>query len=150
MRMMSGKQKRDALRVRRRQRRQRQEERQRQNECLPLPARTAPVSPERLAELPWPGAPDFIRRGYYQDLSFVCVDCGAACLWFAQRQKWWYEVAGGDLASTARRCAACRARARERRQLARQQTFAGRQRRREQQQSEARSRRQAATGAEPR
>ncbi|WP_300451714.1 zinc-ribbon domain containing protein [Accumulibacter sp.] len=148
--MRSGKQKREALRVRRRRRQQRQEDRRRQTGRPALPARTVPVSPERLAELPWPGAPDFIRRGYYEDLPFVCVDCGAACIWFAQRQKWWYEVADGDLASTARRCAACRARARERRRLARQQTFAGRERRREQQQSEARSRREAATGAEPR
>ncbi len=34
------------------------------------------------------GCPLYVKRGYYQDIAFVCKDCGAECLWTAQRQKW--------------------------------------------------------------
>ncbi|MDR1994778.1 zinc-ribbon domain containing protein [Azonexus sp.] len=62
------------------------------------------------------GITDFARHGYYEDLPFFCVDCGAACIWTAERQRWWYEVVGGSQYSTARRCAACRAKERKRKQ----------------------------------
>lgn len=62
------------------------------------------------------GMTDFVLRGYYEDLPFTCTDCGAACVWTAERQRWWYEVAGGSQYSTARRGAACRAKERERKQ----------------------------------
>lgn len=54
------------------------------------------------------GPPDFIARGYYEDVPFTCVDCGEAQLWTATQQKWWYEVAKGQVYSIAKRCRACR------------------------------------------
>ena len=56
--------------------------------------------------------PRFLALGYYVDLAFVCRDCGAAEVWRAAQQKWWYEVAKGHLYSTAIRCRKCRARVR--------------------------------------
>jgi hypothetical protein len=65
------------------------------------------------------GEPDFVTRGFYADLPFECVDCSKAEVWTATQQKWWYEVAKGDVFTTARRCRACRRRERERRVVAR-------------------------------
>jgi ribosomal protein S27AE len=70
-------------------------------------------------------APEFVRRGYYEDVAFRCIDCGAEGVWFAERQRWWYEVAGGDVFTTARRCPACRANKRLRTDQARQTHLAG-------------------------
>lgn len=58
--------------------------------------------------------PDFVQRGYYENKRFMCVDCGKAEVWTAAQQKWWYEVAKGNVFTTARRCRACRRRERER------------------------------------
>lgn len=71
------------------------------------------------------GVPDFVRRGWYVDVSFRCVDCGAEGVWTAERQKWWYEVAKGGVWTTARRCRACRARWRAEREAARAASIAG-------------------------
>lgn len=59
--------------------------------------------------------PDFVARGYYIDIGFACVDCGIEEVWRAAQQKWWFEVAKGDVWTTARRCRKCRRRVRERR-----------------------------------
>lgn len=64
-------------------------------------------------------APDWLVRGFYEDLPFVCRDCGAEGVWTAARQKWWYEVARGGRWTTARRCRGCRQAERERRAQAR-------------------------------
>ncbi len=53
-------------------------------------------------------APEFIRRGTYLPMHFVCRDCGKDEIWTAAQQKWWYEVAHGDLYSVAVRCRPCR------------------------------------------
>ncbi|PJK08957.1 hypothetical protein CO608_07945 [Lysobacteraceae bacterium NML08-0793] len=45
---------------------------------------------------------------YYIDMPFRCDDCGAHEVWTAKQQKWWYEVALGNINSTARYCAECR------------------------------------------
>jgi hypothetical protein len=45
---------------------------------------------------------------YYEDLPFICRDCGSEQVWTAQQQQWWYEVAKGPIYSTAVRCRACR------------------------------------------
>ena len=66
------------------------------------------------------GAPDFVERGHYLDRPFVCKDCGKQEVWTATQQKWWYEVAKGDVFSGAARCRACRRRERERKGQARQ------------------------------
>lgn len=55
------------------------------------------------------------RPRYYADLPFTCIECGTHEVWTAAQQKWWYEVAQGDIASTANRCAACRGKRRLRR-----------------------------------
>jgi hypothetical protein len=89
------------------------------------PPHTAPVERAALRPHNSYGEPDFVTRGYYQDLAFRCVDCGAEGVWTAERQKWWYEVAQGEVFTTARRCAACRARERLRREIARQVHQAG-------------------------
>ena len=61
------------------------------------------------------GEPEFAIHGFYSDQPFECVDCGKAEVWKAGQQKWWYEVAKGDVFTTARRCRVCRRRERERR-----------------------------------
>ncbi len=63
--------------------------------------------------------PLFVQRGYYMDLPFTCKDCGKQEVWSATRQKWWYEVAKGNVWTTACRCRPCRQRERARREAAR-------------------------------
>ena len=78
-----------------------------------------PVNEKLLARNNSYGAPDFVRRGYYIDLPFRCVDCGKEELWTGAQQKWWYEVAKGFVYSSAVRCRGCRRKKRERRDEAR-------------------------------
>jgi predicted RNA-binding Zn-ribbon protein involved in translation (DUF1610 family) len=54
------------------------------------------------------GLPAYVKRGYYDDIPFTCKDCGKQEVWKATQQKWWYEIAKGDLWTTAVRCRACR------------------------------------------
>jgi predicted nucleic-acid-binding Zn-ribbon protein len=68
---------------------------------------------------------DFVARGYYLPIAFTCRDCGVPEVWSAESQKWWYEEMKGDIFTTAIRCRPCRARERERKQLAKQKTAAG-------------------------
>ena len=81
------------------------------------------VNPERIrssAALAGPWIPDF-----YDDISFVCKDCGKQEIWTANQQKWWYEVAGGLFESTAVRCRTCRKVERERKEQARKTHLEG-------------------------
>ena len=57
--------------------------------------------------------------GYYADKAFTCRDCGVQQVWTAKQQKWWYEVAKGNLDTTAVRCRPCRKIERERKATAR-------------------------------
>lgn len=82
-------------------------------------ARGAPVNQEALAPHNSYSEPEFVTLGFYSDQPFDCVDCGKAEVWTAGQQKWWYEVAKGDVFTTARRCRTCRRRERERRAEAR-------------------------------
>ena len=97
---------------------------QRQRQCAGQ-ARVWPAGPRvavdcsRLVPNNSYGWPDFVQRGYYLDRVFRCRDCGVESLWTAERQRWWYEVAGGSQYSTAVRCAACRDKERQRKQAAR-------------------------------
>ena len=88
------------------------------------PSAGVPVTPALLAPNNSYGVPDFVARGYYQDIAFRCCECGAAGVWTAERQRWWYEVAHGYVYSTARRCAACRAAERQRKDDARRRSLA--------------------------
>jgi len=63
--------------------------------------------------------PEFLERGTYRAIAFVCKSCGKAEVWTARQQKWWYETAGGDALSTATRCRPCRAKERQRKAAAR-------------------------------
>jgi len=54
------------------------------------------------------GNPEFVERGYYVDIPFACACCGAEQVWSATQQKWWYEVAKGEVYSTAKYCRSCR------------------------------------------
>lgn len=86
---------------------------------LPNGYGTAPVDVYQMANYYGYGAPDFISRGFYIDVSFVCKDCGAHEVWTAQQQKRWYEDLKGDIYAYAVRCSACRKVERERKATAR-------------------------------
>jgi len=45
---------------------------------------------------------------YYLDKVFDCQACGKTEVWTARQQQWWYEVAGGELVTTATTCRSCR------------------------------------------
>jgi hypothetical protein len=85
-----------------------------------------PVNEALLAPNNSYGAPDFVRRGYYVDISFRCADCDIEEVWTGAQQKWWYEVAKGFVYSTAIRCRRCRRTQRERRADARRTHLEGR------------------------
>jgi hypothetical protein len=89
------------------------------------PVGNAPVNADLLAPNRSVGWPEFVRRGYYMDIPFTCKACGAGQIWTSHQQKWWYEVAKGDVFRTANRCRACRRRERERRNEARQVHVSG-------------------------
>jgi hypothetical protein len=80
---------------------------------------TAPCNPELLAPSNSYGRPPFVARGFYMDVLFKCQDCGKEKVWRATQQKWWYEVAKGNVETRATRCNACRRIERERRAEAR-------------------------------
>ena len=71
------------------------------------------------------GTPEFVRRGYYADMPFVCKSCGAAQVWTETQQKWWYESAKGDVWSVAVQCKPCRRREQARKAAARRVHLAG-------------------------
>ncbi len=47
-------------------------------------------------------------KPWYVDQKFKCQTCGTLKTWTATQQRWWYEVAGGEIESTAIQCRACR------------------------------------------
>lgn len=71
------------------------------------------------------GVPKFVERGYYEDMPFVCKDCGVIQVWRNTQQKWWYEVMKGDIWTIAVRCRPCRTQERDRKATARQIHLAG-------------------------
>ena len=109
--MRSGKQRRVEIRKKRVARKAKAAEKR---PPKPLPAGTAPVNEALLAPNNSYGAPQFVYRGYYLDLPFVCQGCGKEEVWTATQQKWWYEVAKGFAYSTAKFCRACRRETRNR------------------------------------
>ncbi len=124
----SGKQRRVELlaaRERRQQRRLRQAKACLSPAVTRFPAAWVPVDVARLQPNNSYGQPDFVWRGFYRDIAFRCIDCGAESVWTAERQRWWYEVAGGSLYTTARRCAHCRAVERQRKAEARRRSLDG-------------------------
>jgi hypothetical protein len=71
------------------------------------------------------GTPDFVARGYYVDFPFKCKDCGKSQVWSPTQQRWWYEIAKGDVWTVANRCRPCRQRERARRNTSREVAEAG-------------------------
>lgn len=63
--------------------------------------------------------PEDLRRGYYEDIPFTCVDCKTPQVWTGAQQKWWFEVMKAYVWSVARRCRACRAAMRAKKDAAR-------------------------------
>ena len=45
---------------------------------------------------------------FYVDQVVVCRSCATEEVWAAEQQKWWYEVAKGNINSDAVHCRACR------------------------------------------
>ncbi|MFC1720192.1 zinc-ribbon domain containing protein [Pseudomonadota bacterium] len=45
---------------------------------------------------------------FYVDQIVICRNCGTEEVWPANRQKWWYEVAKGNINTTAILCRKCR------------------------------------------
>ena len=116
--MKSGKQRRAELDAKR-QVRAAKTEVERKARRATVVAREVQVNVGELA--PWKSysEPQFVRRGYYVDEPFRCRDCCKDEIWTATQQKWWYEVAKGDVFTRARRCRTCRRIERERRNEAR-------------------------------
>lgn len=56
---------------------------------------------------------------FYVDRVVVCRNCGTEEVWPAERQKWWYEEAKGDINTQAVLCRSCRAAERQRKEAAR-------------------------------
>lgn len=57
---------------------------------------------------------------FYIDKVVVCRNCGKEEVWPAERQKWWYEVAKGNIHTEAVLCRACRNAEKEKKAEARQ------------------------------
>src|SRR5690606_41915353 len=72
----------------------------------------------------------------------VCRDCGTEEVWPAERQKWWYEVAKGNIFTDAVFCRRCREAKKAQKAEARRRSEAGlaRKRRSEEHTSELQSR----------
>jgi hypothetical protein len=111
--MKSGKQRRQEILARRKKLKIKRTVRSTAVELSATPYRFIAVNEALLAPNNSYGAPDFVRRGYYIDRPFSCVDCGKEGVWTGSQQKWWYEVAKGFVYSTAVRCRLCRRKKRE-------------------------------------
>jgi hypothetical protein len=107
--MKGGKQRQTEIRARQKKRTAKSKS------AAPAAYRMIPVNETLLAPHNSYGVPDFVRRGYYVDVSFRCADCGIEEVWTGAQQKWWYEVAKGFVYSTAIRCRRCRREQRKRR-----------------------------------
>jgi hypothetical protein len=56
---------------------------------------------------------------FYIDKLIQCRQCGKEELWSAERQKWWYEVAKGNIFTQAVLCHSCRETEKQRKDEAR-------------------------------
>ncbi len=62
---------------------------------------------------------------FYQDILFQCVQCDDRQIWTAKAQRWWYEIAQGDIESTAKYCRSCRLKKREQAKISKKIHFSG-------------------------
>ena len=63
---------------------------------------------------------------FYVDRVVVCRSCGKEEVWVAERQKWWYEEAKGNINTQAVLCHSCRSAERQRKEAAREAVERGR------------------------
>jgi hypothetical protein len=121
--MKSGKQRREEIQWRRAQRKAKEaaalSAAKAAKKRAPRPTAAVAVNVDALAPYNSYGHPLFVERGFYVDVPFTCAGCGKEEVWTARQQQWWYEVAKGQVFSTANRCRACRRRERERSAAAR-------------------------------
>ena len=117
--MKSGKQKRIEIKLARERRAKKKYQLTGDLRLKEVTAGKAPCNPQLLAPNHSCSEPLFVSRGYYCDILFKCRDCGKEEVWKASGQKWWYEVAKGDVWTTAVRCRSCRRKERERKEEAR-------------------------------
>ena len=68
---------------------------------------------------------------FYVDKVVVCRECGKEEVWPADRQKWWYEVAKGNINTQAVLCSSCRKANKDRKAEARRVHLKGVARKRE-------------------
>ena len=68
---------------------------------------------------------------FYVDKVVVCRQCGKEEVWPAARQKWWYEVAKGNIFTQAVLCSSCRTADKDRKAEARRVHLEGLARKRE-------------------
>jgi Probable zinc-ribbon domain len=80
-----------------------------------LPPGAVPADPAQLAHNNTYGR---LPR-FYVDRIVKCRSCGKEEVWPADRQKWWYEVAKGNINTDAVYCRSCRNKDKERRAEAR-------------------------------
>jgi hypothetical protein len=83
------------------------------------------VNPKNLRPTNSHDTPEFLKRGYYVDMPFNCKSCGTAQVWTETQQRWWYEIAKGDVWTIAVLCRPCRKREQARRAAAREVHLAG-------------------------
>jgi hypothetical protein len=62
---------------------------------------------------------------FYLDHEFTCKDCGKTEVWTGRQQKWWYEVARGEMEQVAVRCRSCRQKENRRKEEARRAHLEG-------------------------
>jgi hypothetical protein len=62
---------------------------------------------------------------FYIDKVVICRHCGTEEVWPAERQKWWYEVAKGNINTDAVLCRVCREKERLRKEEARRTHLEG-------------------------
>lgn len=74
------------------------------SESTEIPGTAIPVDPHRINL-----GGSYFRPTYFEDLAFVCQDCGIHQVWKAEDQIWFYESSGAPYYSTAIRCRSCRA-----------------------------------------
>lgn len=67
---------------------------------------------------------------FYVDKVVTCRTCGKEEVWSAERQKWWYEVAKGNIFSQAVLCRNCRDQEKRRKDEARKSHLEGLERKR--------------------
>lgn len=62
---------------------------------------------------------------FYVDKVVVCRQCDTEEVWPAERQKWWYEVAKGNINTVAVLCRSCREKEKARKEEARRVPLRG-------------------------